>query len=235
MAYDWSRLTNTDQSSRSNGVKIVVYGQAGAGKTVLSSTCTPAEPHKTLLISAESGTLSLRGIGMPEAPVKTWEEFKGIYSDIAAGVAAGALPYEWIAIDSISEIVEKCLEVKMQAHKGDTWAVYREMGAEVVSMIKKWRDLEGINVYMSCKQEREKSDTGLMLYQPSLPGKKSVLDLMHAYDEIFAYRLERDAQGNVRRFLQTQPCHQYQAKDRSDRLEFYEAPDLGAIYRKIMA
>lgn len=44
-------LTTTRQAVQANGVKILVYGQAGAGKTVLSAT-TGGNP---LIISAEAG------------------------------------------------------------------------------------------------------------------------------------------------------------------------------------
>ena len=49
------QFTTVEQSSQVNGVKVLVYGGAGVGKTVLAATL-PAP----VLISAESGLLSLR-------------------------------------------------------------------------------------------------------------------------------------------------------------------------------
>ena len=53
-------FTTTDRAAQLNGVKVLVYGQAGAGKTVLASTA-PAP----FLISAEGGELSLRNVQIP--------------------------------------------------------------------------------------------------------------------------------------------------------------------------
>lgn len=51
------KLTTTKQATADNGIKIVCYGQAGAGKTVLCAT-TP-DHAKTVIISAEAGLLSI--------------------------------------------------------------------------------------------------------------------------------------------------------------------------------
>jgi GTPase SAR1 family protein len=234
MAYDWTRLTTTARSAKTGGVKIVVYGPAGVGKTTLAATCTPHDSTKTLLISAESGTRPLRNLEIPEAPVTTWQDFGALHADLASGLANGGLPYDWIVVDSLSEIVERCLESTMEAHKGksDNWAIYRELATESIDLMKKFRDLKGVNVLFTCEQERDKTDTGLMLYQPSIPGNKASRKLTHIFDEIWAYRVERDAQGTVRRFIQTQPCHQYTAKSRSG-LGMYESPDIGAIMARM--
>ena len=67
-------LRNTNDVSV-NGVKVLVYGQAGAGKTHLIRTL----PHPVIL-SAEGGLLSLQGTGIPYVEISNLatltEEYK---------------------------------------------------------------------------------------------------------------------------------------------------------------
>ena len=56
----------------------------------------------------------------------------------------------------------------------------------------------------------------------------------YLFDEVFALRVEKDAEGNPSRWLQTGADLQYSAKDRSGALNLFEPADLGAIAMKIM-
>lgn len=245
MAYDWQRkMTTTAESAKISGIKVLVYGAAGSGKTHMIKTCTPEDPSKTLMISAESGTLALEGVNIPEAPVSSFAEFKGLYDDLRAWIAGenirgenwGAFPYEWIAIDSITEIIDQCLAVKTSLHKDDTWAIYRTMKDDVLDILKKFRDLQGVNVYFSCEMERDKTEAGALLYQPQVAGNAVAKKLPYLFDLVFPLRAQVDPQDKekVHRFLQTRGDSQYYAKDRSGKLNAFEAPDLGAIREKIL-
>ena len=55
------KLTSTAQAAVDNGIKVLVHGPAGSGKTTLCATT--GEP--TVIISAEAGLLSLRGHDIP--------------------------------------------------------------------------------------------------------------------------------------------------------------------------
>ena len=64
------KLTSTKQAAQLNGLKICVYGASGAGKTRLCAT-TGAP---TVIISAESGLLSLRDADIPVIEVQTLQD-----------------------------------------------------------------------------------------------------------------------------------------------------------------
>ena len=81
--------------------------------------------------------------------------------------------------------------------------------------------------------EKSQDEMGRMLYSPSMPGNKIGQSLPYFFDEVFALRVEKDEEGKPRRLLQCKPCNQWQAKDRSTKLNDFETPDLGAIIRKI--
>lgn len=221
------RLTTTAQAAIDNGIKVLVHGPSGSGKTRLCATT--GEP--TVIISAESGLLSLRGHNIPVIEVKTLEDVHEAYRFVTESQDAKA--FRWVCLDSISEIAEVCLTAE-KAKTKDVRQAYGALFDEMGNLIRAFRDLPGKNVYFSSKQERkEDSATGAQMYFPSLPGAKLGQGIAYYFDECFALRVDRDAEGNTLRWLQTGRDVQYEAKDRSGALEMFEPCDLSAIAAKI--
>jgi phage nucleotide-binding protein len=219
------KLTNTREASLTNGIKLCVYGMAGAGKTVLCAT-TGAP---TLIISAEAGLLSLRGVDIPVVEVKTIADLQEVYQYLTE--TQEGLAYEWICLDSISEIAEVCLNEARAASK-DPRMAYGDMQEKMETLIRAFRDLPR-NVYFTAKMESLVDDAGVLRYQPMLPGRKLPNGLAYFFDEVFFYAVGKDAEGNPTRWLQTQPDLKHQAKDRSGALDACELPDLAHIAAKI--
>ena len=96
------KLTTTREAAQSNGIKMLVYGGAGSGKTTLASTTG----GKTLIVSAESGLMSLRDHDIDAIEVSTIDDVFETYQYVQSG---DGLAYEWICLDSLSEIGEACL------------------------------------------------------------------------------------------------------------------------------
>ena len=220
-------VTTTDRAAQLNGVKVLVYGQAGAGKTVLASTA-PAP----FLISAEGGELSLRNVQMPMAKVTTVDDLRDIYAWCEQ--SHEAKQFQTICIDSLSEIAEVVLNNAKRQVK-DPRQAYGELIEKMETTIRMFRDLPGRNVYMSAKMEPTKDElTGVVKYGPAMPGKQLAVKLPYFFDEVFRLGINKTTQGESYRFLQTQPDMQYEAKDRSGALTAVERPDLSYIFRKIM-
>lgn len=208
-----------------NGVKLLVYGQAGAGKTSLIKTLP-----NPIILSAEAGLLSLTGTDIPYIEITSMAELQEAYlwassSDEAAG-------FDSIALDSISEIGEVVLSSEKKATK-DPRAAYGAMQEQMGDLIRAFRDLPGKNVYFSAKLEKSQDEMGKLLYNPAMPGKALTQGLPYFFDEVLALRVERDADGNTHRALMCDSDGLWLAKDRSGKLEPWEAPDLGAIIAKI--
>ena len=219
-------VISTREASVSHGLKILVHGPAGAGKTRLCATTGDLE--HTLILSAEAGLLSLRDVDIDVLVIRSIEDMRRAYGFITAGKDKR---YTWICIDSLSEIAEQCL-----AHEKDVNAnglkAYGEMADTMFKLIKKFRDLAGFNVVFTAKQERIQ-DEGRLLYAPSLPGKQLTQGIAYLFDEVFAMRNARADDGSIKRFLQTVNDGVYDAKDRSGSLAAVEAPSLSAIAAKI--
>lgn len=218
------KLTNT-RDVHSQGIKVLVYGKAGVGKTTLIKTC----PGKQIILSAEAGLLPLAGEDIDVLNIDSLDTMYEIYTFLKDGEHA----YEWVCLDSISEIAEVVLHTELQATK-DPRKAYAELSSKVGQLLRAYRDLPGRNVYFSAKQSRFKDDTkGTMIYAPGMPGQALSQSIPYIFDEVFCFRAERDTEGTLQRTLQTQPDDQYDAKDRSGVLDMFEVPDLTAITNKI--
>lgn len=209
-----------------DGIKCLVHGPAGAGKTTLCSTT--GEP--TIIISAEAGLLSLRGFDIPVLEVKTLDELYEAYQYVA-GPDGDA--YSWVCLDSISEIAEVVLNYEKKNNK-DPRAAYGSLAEKMTDLIRAFRDLPGKNVLFLCKQEKVKDEqTGAMLYSPSMPGNQLKNGIEYFFDEVLALRVEKDADGNPTRWLQSARDFNYSGKDRSGALDMFEAPSMADIAAKI--
>lgn len=209
---------------QANGVKALVYGMAGVGKTyMIKSLPNP------IVISAESGLLALTGTDIPYIEVKTFIELQEAYQYV---VSEHGAQFESIAIDSISEIGEIVLAHEKSLNK-DGRGAYGEMAVKIMEIMRSFRDIQGKNVMFIAKAEKSQDETGRMLYQPSMPGAKISQQLPYLVDLVMALRTEKDTEGTIQRALMCQTDGTWQAKDRSGKLAAWEAPDLSALIAKI--
>ena len=207
------------------GVKVLVYGQAGAGKTSLIKTLP-----NPIVLSAEGGLLSVQDADLPFIEIDGMEALKESYQWLTESKEAQA--YKSVALDSISEIAEVVLNAEKKATK-DPRQAYGAMQEQMADIIRAFRDLPGRHVYMSAKLEKSQDEMGRILYAPSMPGNKTGQSLPYYFDEVLALRIERDSDGGTQRALMCDGDGLWLAKDRSGKLNAWEAPDLGAIIAKI--
>jgi len=220
-------ITTTQQAAQLHGIKCLVYGKSGAGKTKLAATA-PAP----IILSAESGILSLREFQIPMIQIKTVADLTEVHQ--WALNSAEAKQFATIYIDSISEIGEVVL-ANAKAQVKDPRQAYGELIEKMMATIKAFRDLPGKNVVMAAKQEPIKDEmTGIVQYGPSMPGSKLGPQLPYLFDEVFRLGVGKTPQGVEYRFLQTGPDLQYDAKDRSGSLDPVERPDLSFVFGKIL-
>jgi len=210
-----------------NGVKLLVYGPAGAGKTTL----IPTLPN-VVVLSAEGGLLSIQDAELPFIEITTMAELQEAYKWLAE--SQEATQFESVAIDSISEIAEVALNYEKKVNK-DPRAAYGAMQEQMADIIRAFRDLPAKHVLMTAKLEKTQDEMGRILYAPSMPGNKTGQSLPYFFDEVLALRVEKDADGVAQRALMCDSDGLWLAKDRSGKLDAWEAPDLTVIINKIGA
>lgn len=218
------KITTTREVVSEFGLKILVHGPPGAGKTRLCATT--GQLDKTLIISAEGGLLSIREWEIDVAQVGTIDDVYEVYEFLKRG----AHHYQWICLDSISEIAEVVLAGEKLRNR-DARRAYGEMADTVFDLIRGFRNLP-YHVLMTAKQGREEID-GRTLHAPMLPGRQLTLNVAYLFDEVFALRVETNSDGEVVRVLQTGKSKSFDAKDRSGALNMFEQADLSQIAQKI--
>lgn len=235
-------FTTAENASDATGVKMLVYGDSGHGKTVLTATLP-----NVILLSAESGALSLKkrnlerlfGVGapgisyhIPTIIIRNVDDLRDAHD--WCNRSNEARQFQSIMLDSISEIGEVVLNNAKKQVK-DPRQAYGELIEKMESLVRAFRDLPGKHVCMSAKMEPNKDElTGRVMYGPSMPGAKLGPKFPYFFDEVFRIGVNKDAQGNMFRFLQTQPELQFGAKDRSGALAPIEPPHLGYLISKIL-
>lgn len=236
------QLISADSLATSNGVKMVVYGRSGMGKTMLTATC-PAP----VLISAEKGLLSLKreniervwgvntpGIAydIPVIEIKTIDDL--IAAELWCRTNQQAQQFQTVVLDSITEIAEVVLANAKKQVK-DPRQAYGELIEKMTMTIKSFRDLQGKHVLLLAKEERSKDEgTGLTLAGPQMPGAKMGPATPYLTDEVFQIAVGKNPDNSTYRYLRTQPDFSADAKDRSGALTEIEFPHIGQIINKIL-
>lgn len=219
-------FSTTDREAVGHGVKCLVYGKAGTGKTTLCGTAP-----SPLIISAEAGLLSLRKKKIPVIIVKSaadvWEALTWCQTDaIKSGIKT-------ICLDSISEIAENVL-TNEKAKSRDPRQAYGEMATLSIDTIKQFRDLPGLHVLMTAKETVVTDPiTKVVRSQPTAPGQQVGPALPYLFDEVFLAATDKDKEGKTFHYLRTHASSDADAKDRSGALDEIEYPDLTNIFAKI--
>ena len=219
-------FTTTDKAGSVGGIKTLVYGRAGTGKTTLCGTAP-----KPVIISAESGLLSLRRVSLPVIEIAEIQDVYDAYQWVVQNGQAHGI--QTICLDSLSEIAEKVLETAKKKTK-DPRQAYGSLIDEMIPMVKAFRDLKGYNVVVTCKETADKNEvTGVIRYGPESPGRTVGPALPYLFDEVFHASIGKDNSGKDYYYLRTSPDLTVEAKDRSGVLDTIEYPDLTHIFSKI--
>lgn len=209
-------------------INCLVYGESGAGKTTLAGTL----PGKTLIISLESGLLSLKGFDVDYVEISGATGIEKVKNLSAILKEKELDSYDTLYFDSLSEIAQCFLEFAAVEYPADN-QVLKKFGHYndlITRFIKRCRDMDK-NVFFTCLQKTDKDDVGRRWNLPDVPG--SVASKMCAYfDFVFNLRVfEKD--GEKVRALLTSNSQGFVCKDRSGKLNEYEAPHLGDVINKV--
>jgi len=236
------QLQSCYQMAATAGVKALIYGAAGAGKTRLCATA-PAP----VILSVESGLLTLKKViadiriqtGNPAFDIPVYEitsvaDLMDAYNMFASNSQDVAF-CQTVCLDSISEIAELVLkeELGKTSHGQQAYGKYNTALAEI---LRAFRGLQGRHVYFSAKDVHVKDETtGLITTRPHVPGKVMLNDLPFFFDEVFYLHTITDPKGVEYRALRTSGNANITAKDRGGYLDPIEPhADLTYLFGKIL-
>ena len=209
-----------------NGVKLVLYGASGTGKTVMASTAP--DP---IFLSAEKGLLSLAHLDVPYIEVNNLKTIGEAYKYCVSS------EHKTIVLDSLSEITsvvldkhKKELVAASSTGKVDARQAYGKVAESIGNLIRNFRDIDGKNVIFIAKERKIQDEaTGEVTFEAYMPGQVLPFDLPYLVDEVLCLQMTRKGE----RFIQTQPDFKRVCKDRSGKLANPEVADLAVIFAKI--
>lgn len=211
----------------SQGVKALVYGKSGIGKTYLATTC-----DAPFVIMTEPGLLSLRKYNFPFVPAYTVAELHAV-ADWMAG-SAEARQFGTFFLDSISETLEIILAAeRLRVGAKEPRRAYNELLILALELMKKFRDIQGFNVIFTAKEEYSQDEAGLMMFRPKFPGRQVGIEAPYFFDEVWQLHMYKHTDGKEYRALRCHPTNQHEAKDRSGALAPVEPADLRTVFDKI--
>lgn len=256
-----SIITADQRAKEFGGVKALILGPYGIGKTSLLRTL---DPKTTLFVDGEAGDLAVQDVPVDTMRPETWPECRHLAAFIGganpsfpveatygqahydAAVEMFGSPqaldkYETIFADSVTKISRLCLQWAQQQPdafnqqgKPDLRGAYGLLGREMLAWITQLQHARSKNVIFTCAMEQAKDDFGRMVWEPHLEGAKTGRELPGIVDEVISYSLIDFGDGEPVRAFVTQKDNPYglPAKDRSGRLDPVEPPDLGALIAK---
>lgn len=225
-------IVNTDYGSRifdtfgmtNIGVKMLVYGKAGVGKTRLCMTA-PAP----IVLSAERGLLTLRKYHVAAIEVQSLADLKGIRQYLTTRA-----DFMTLCIDSVTDIAETVLSYE-QKNTSNGQRAYGQMAEQIMEELREFRNLPKHVIFTAQMGSKKDGLTGGMMWGPSFPGQVLDQKVPYLFDEMFQLEGGIDpATGERYGWLRTQPDRQYEAKDRSGVLAPWEHSDASYIFNKIM-
>lgn len=257
-------ISADERMAQDKGVKALIVGPAGIGKTTLLRTL---DGERTLFVDAEAGDLAVQDVKVDTLQPRTWEECRDLacylggpnpslpatacysqahYDAIVEdmGGADALNKFDTYFIDSITVAGRLCFrwceqqpESFNDRGKKDTRGTYGLMGREMIGWLTHLQHTRGKNVIFVGILENLKDEFNVSSWQLQIEGGKTGKELPGIVDQIATMQFVDFGDGNpVRALVCTQPnAWNYPAKDRSGRLEQIEEPHLGKWLAKLTA
>lgn len=251
----------SDRMKDKGGIKAVILGPSGIGKTTLLKTL---DPKKTLFFDLEAGSLAVEGWEGDEVRPRTWDDCRTLAALIAGpnpalredqsyskahfdhvnkdNAAAQFASYETIFIDSITVAGRLCFQwaqgqpeaYSEKTGKRDTRGAYGLHGREMLAWLTQLQHARDRNIVFVGILDQKEDDYGRTQWVAQIEGSKVGRELPGIVDQVITYQEIQAEDAKFRGLVCTSPNPWgYPAKDRSGRLTQIEKPHLGELFAKI--
>lgn len=256
-------ITADQRKAEKRGIKGVIFGISGIGKTSLLWTLPP---ESTLFFDVEAGDLAVEEWGGDSFRPKTWQEcrdfavFVGgpnpalrddqVYSQAhfdavceQYGDPSSLDKYETIFVDSITVAGRLCFQwckgqpqaFSEKTGKPDIRGAYGLHGQEMIGWLTHLQHTRNKHLWFVGILDEKTDDYNRQIFTPQIEGSKTGLELPGIVDQVITMADVPNEDGQSSRVFINQTLNPfgYPAKDRSGRLALYEEAHLGRLMEKI--
>jgi hypothetical protein len=253
-------ISADERLAERRGVKALIAGPAGLGKTGLLKTIDAAS---TLFLDIEAGDLSVADVPVDTLRADDWPTLRDLacrigganpsypptacYSQAHYEAIGGPLDnlekYQTLFVDSITAVSRLSFRwaeqqpecVSERSGKKDVRAAYGLHAREMLAWLNQLQHARGLNVIFVAILEKVVDDFNVATWQLQMEGNKTGRELPGIVDEIITMAWIDLGDGTpTRAFICSSPnIWGYPAKDRSGKLEQIEEPHLGRLITKL--
>jgi hypothetical protein len=216
----------------------IVIGPAGVGKTSLIRTIPKDEG--VLVLSAEGGLLSVRDLIMSNQiqalEIGSFQDFEDALAILKTDQEYKDA-FQWVFIDSLTEIDAMCLNVCEEKNGNNNYGVWGNYTKIMTKLIRDFRDLTDYNVFFTCLDLVDMDANKNRTFTCDLSSTKMKNKVPSFFDLSLYMQVghtKGQAPGNNRIFY-TDISSKRPGKGRSRNLDLIEPADLAYIRDKIFA
>ncbi len=229
-------------SERVQFIDILIYGDPGAGKTVLAGSADSVpEMRPVLFIDIEGGTLSLRkrSPDVDIVRISNWTEMASLYEALLQEDHG----YRTVVLDSLTEIQKFHMYnvmrtvVNTDPERDPDIPSMREWGKNIEVMrklVRGFRDLPMHTIFTALAKADKDNKTGVIMTKPYMSGK--LANEVAGFVDIVGFLYTKVNEGAIQRNLLLAATDRQVAKDRTDSLPaVLESPTMEAIFGHVLS